>query len=400
MITRLRRKFCLINILSAFFISLILFTVIYVTFYKSYEDFASNTMKKELKNVQLQLDAKKIRGNIDKKSTMLEFPVEFNGFKINMTACGEILSNEHNIDLTQDNIFEIIRNKKLKYITIQNKSYRILRNYENNSIKSIFYDRTEEIRYFFNFFILLILLELIFLVFFSIFSYFISRWIIGPVKESFKRQREFIANASHELKTPITIISANLDLISYDNELTQEQKKSFDKLKKQTNYMRDLLKSLLSIARLEEKGKYSKKDLPQIEISVIIKNILLSFGEVASENKKDLSIEHIETVFIKIFKEDFERLCYILIDNAIKYSNKQIHISLYPYKKKYMLKITNTYNGKVFDENRIFERFYKGSENSSSFGLGLSMAKEICDKYRIKIKCEKTENEVSFYLIL
>lgn len=213
------------------------------------------------------------------------------------------------------------------------------------------------------------------------------------VSDEYNNIKEFSENASHEIKTPISVIKAKLDsLIQFEN-LNEEQFKlikgcfvSLDKLKR----INDGLTLLTKI----ENNEFIKTE--EINIKQEIEESYFLFSELLSLNKIKLEITGDKLIW-QMNKELSEILISNLLKNAIKnnYENGYIKVEI----KNNYLKFSNTSNSPSLDREKIFNRFYKSSSNSDSVGLGLSIVKKICDLYSLKIEYS-FENNIHHFKIL
>ncbi|RVU55720.1 sensor histidine kinase [Anaerosphaera multitolerans] len=221
---------------------------------------------------------------------------------------------------------------------------------------------------------------------FFILSIYLSNWAIKPVKTAFENQKQFISDASHELKTPLTIISTNVDVL--ENEIGKN--KRLEDIKSQTNRMNLLIKELLSLAKTDE-GK-ADLEFKNFNVSQAILNSSLEFESRAFEEGKNLEIEVKENIFYKGNEDKIKQLCSILIDNAIKHSqdNGDIKVRFKKESSKLHFSVYNTGTGIPESEReKVFERFYRSdssrSRDTGGYGLGLSIAKSIVEIHRGKI---------------
>lgn len=239
----------------------------------------------------------------------------------------------------------------------------------------------------------------------TVWSYFLSIIILGiccyimsvnairPIKEAYFKQRQLIADASHEIKTPITVVSANLELMASDPQSTiADNKKWLNSSQYQTKRMSNLILQLLELSSLEE-GKFLK-NYQRIDISEICLGVVLSFEAIAFEKKISVKSNIKDGLVAKGNAIEFEKLVTILFDNALKYTDISGEISLDLYKdgKLIVLKIVNSGEGIAQEKiPYIFERFYKldnsHQEHGNSFGLGLSIAKTIAQNMKGDIVC-------------
>ena len=158
----------------------------------------------------------------------------------------------------------------------------------------------------------------------------ITRWIIKPVIESFNKQKQFVADASHELKTPIAVIMANAEAL----EKEPEEKKWLNNIKSEADRMNELVTSLLDLAKLEE-GK--DKEVQQEEnLSKIVEMSVLTFESLMYENKIQLKYDIQKEIKVKCNSSQMKQLVAILIDNAKKHSEADGEINIVLKKQKMM----------------------------------------------------------------
>ncbi len=228
--------------------------------------------------------------------------------------------------------------------------------------------------------------------------FFVSGRAVKPISESMSKQKKFISNVSHELKTPITVISATTELM--------ERKNGVDTLaeciRAQTEKMAKLVNEMLTLTRLSEAQKQTS-DFKQFDLSEMIKKSALYFESLAFEEEKKIHADIDEGIGFTGISEKIDNLTGILLDNAIKYSDKNALISISLKKEKDGIILTCKNPCSDFNENNknmLFERFYRGDESHSNekegFGLGLSIAKEIVDLHDGKIKVDYKKGEIVF----
>lgn len=208
-----------------------------------------------------------------------------------------------------------------------------------------------------------------------------------PVQEAFDRQNRFIADASHELKTPIAVIQANADVL----EDEQGSSKWLSYIKTETHRMDGLVKDLMFLTSMESVSKCDGL----VELSSIAEGAALPFEALAFEKGMSLVMDVQPNITAKGNAFQLEKLVSILLGNAVKYGEKggDILVSLCEKHKNAVLKVRNTGVGiQECDKERIFERFYRvdkaRSRANGSYGLGLAMAKEISDIHNGKLSVE------------
>lgn len=222
----------------------------------------------------------------------------------------------------------------------------------------------------------------------------LSGWIVRPVQRNFERQRQFVSDAGHELKTPLTIVSANVDVLS--EEIGESP--WMDSIKSQLNRMRILITDLLTLARTDE-GK-SQFIMADCDLSKLTRNTLLEYEVLAFESGKELGYDIQEGIHTQADSFRVKQVVTILLDNAIKHSPEGagINVSLKRESSRVILKVFNTGSG-ISDEERdkIFERFYRSdasrSRETGGYGLGLAIAKGIVSAHKGRITVEGEEGQ-------
>jgi nitrogen-specific signal transduction histidine kinase len=218
-------------------------------------------------------------------------------------------------------------------------------------------------------------------------SFFLSDWMVAPIKKAFEKQRQFISDANHELKTPLTIISANVDVLH--REVGENER--FGHIRTQLTRMNKLIGHLLTLSKTEnseERIIYTRFNLSNALLATS-----LEFESRAYEEGRvyDYDIHRDITGFGD--EEKLKSLLSILIDNAIKHSEKgsEIKVSLKTESGKPRLSVYNTGLGLPDSEKeKIFDRFYRSDHSrareTGGYGLGLSIAKAIVEAHKGKIK--------------
>lgn len=213
----------------------------------------------------------------------------------------------------------------------------------------------------------------------------LSTIICKPLIENIERQKRFISDASHELKTPLAVISASADVLQGETD-----SKWVQNIKQQTTRMTTLVTDMLSLAKLEEDNLPVKKE--NFDLSEEIVNCSLPFEALSFENGIRINYHIQEKIRVNTDRNSVKLLVNILMDNACKYASKDgtIEISLSQKKKSIVFSVFNTgSNVPDKDSSKIFERFYRGdqsrSRQSGGSGLGLAIAKELANKNKWKI---------------
>ena len=241
--------------------------------------------------------------------------------------------------------------------------------------------------------------------------YFTSRFFanrsIRPVKEAFDKQKQFIADASHELKTPLAIINTNTDvLLSNPEDTIHNQAKWLHYIKSETERMARLTSDLLYLTQMDD----SKTNMifTRFNISDAVENIMLTMEAVIFEKNVSLDYEIEPELTVHGNIEQIKQVVMILLDNAVKYTNPKgsMSISLKKQHNEVILSVTNTGEGIAPEHlTRIFDRFYRTDSSRArkqgGYGLGLAIAKSIIEQHKGRIYAKSVVGEsTTFYVHL
>ena len=216
--------------------------------------------------------------------------------------------------------------------------------------------------------------------------YFASQKIVEPVKDSYDKQKLFIANASHELKTPLAVIQANMEAL----DISKENEKWKSNIEDEISHANKLVLDLLQLAKMDA-GNIEKGAIEDIKLKAEIEKRIEMFkpkftGSISLKDSSDNQI-------IKLPKQDLLQVLDILLDNATKYGDKKISILL----NKNGFAVTN--DGAIIskeDQEKIFDRFYQTDKTKDGSGLGLAIAKALCEQNDWQITCESNKNLTKF----
>ena len=267
---------------------------------------------------------------------------------------------------------------------IEDVSYRFMgKKDENGNFRLVLLDRTLEISTLNRLlFIFLMITVLGLLLMFGI-SMKLANWTVKPIAVAWEKQKQFVADASHELKTPLAVISANTEVIlANPQESVAGQNKWLSYIQSETMRMSKLVSNLLSVARMDHNSD-SKNSLRSIPLSEAVSNVCLVFEPIIYENGKTLNTIIQRNVSLMAEEDNIKQLLSILLDNAVLHSvpNAQITVSLSKdVQGKIRLSVANTAKDIPKEQlSHLFDRFYRvdteGSPNGS--GLGLSIARSI-----------------------
>ena len=229
-------------------------------------------------------------------------------------------------------------------------------------------------------------------VMFGVITFFAGR-IVRPVAESYEKQKRFITDAGHEIKTPLAIIKANIDLMDMELDKKRvdkaELKENLGDINSQVDRLTDLTNDLVYLSRMEEGDSLVMTEVP---LSDIVSETAASFGPLAEEQGKTIEAKIESMISVQGSTKELEKLLSIVLENAVKYSSDpKIGVSLKKEGKNAVLEVRNQTDGELTNEmlSHVFERFYRtdSSRNSATggHGIGLSMASAIVKAHGGKI---------------
>lgn len=269
---------------------------------------------------------------------------------------------------------------------------------KNNLTYVAFVDAKERLDSFNNFLISSTLIASISYLLIFVLIFFSSKIVFRVSEESYQKQKTFITNASHELKTPLTIISTDLELIEMDNgksEWTASIKDQVNRLTKMTN-------QLVVLSRLDE-ADYSRYPFEEFSLTEVANDVVDSFAQSFKKESLDLKVKIEKDVLIKGNKYLIEELFFIFLDNALKYTNENGIVGINVSKDK-KNKTTVTFYNSIdsdleLDISLLFDRFYRSpNSKKEGSGIGLSIAKEILNLHKANIKVTKENNILKFLI--
>ena len=218
----------------------------------------------------------------------------------------------------------------------------------------------------------------------------LAKRAVQPTIQNIEAQKRFITNAGHELKTPISVISANaevLEMMNGENEWTQS-------ILKQTKRLSGLVNDFILLTKVDE---MKKPELVEMSLSAAARDTADSFHTVAEQMGKKLIVDIADEVRVKATERELPELLNVLTDNAVKYCDDggtvEVKVTGRGSGRSGVFQVSNDYAaGKEQDYSRFFDRFYRADESHSSeksgYGIGLSMAEGIARMYRGKIRAE------------
>ncbi len=240
-------------------------------------------------------------------------------------------------------------------------------------------------------------------IYIALVAYF-SRRLIEPFVRNLKSQRQFITNASHELKTPIAIISANTEVL----EITMGKNQWTETILKQVKRLSGLVSDMVALAKIEERVSEHFHPI-EVNCTETAREVIASFELPAKEQGKRIEAELSDDVRVFADQRIIYTLMNVLIDNAVKYADDgtavQVALASGRRGRGMVFSVTNPYAaGEGVDYTRFFERFYRedASHNSekAGYGIGLTIAAEIVSYLKGKLDVYYKEGAITFKVVL
>jgi len=320
----------------------------------------------------------------DKKiiETYMEKIVSVNESDAQKLAKMAMDSNKHSA--YDDNFRYMVSKKDYGYLVVFLDATKEIKNFDNSTLKAQ---------------AIIIIGWIITLIITSV----LSEKALGPIAENIEKQKKFVANAGHDLKTPVAVILADCEVL----EMTMtEDKEWLQSIENQAKRLDKLVKNLLRLANYDVKK--TKLQMTNFSITKDIKDEIEEFKALSKDRKIDFDDSN--DIIMHANEDSIKQVLTILFDNAIKYTEDDGHIIIKAYKqgRQTRVDISNPYNGSDEDKQKIgklFERFYRGdpSRNNSKegYGIGLSMAKSIIESNRGKISVSiDDKNYICFSIVV
>ncbi|WP_051638483.1 sensor histidine kinase [Butyrivibrio sp. NC2002] len=412
MVKKLRRKFVITAMLSLLVILVVLLSVINISNYVQIKNSADETLQlladndgffpEMMKNPRKMDDAKdgetppsppENKDIFNEKmayNRTLEMPFMTRYFFVRTDEDGNTkeIDTGHIAAVSAEDAenykTEVLKNKNILRGYVNNHYRYLISKQEDGSYLVLFLDCSNSIYSANRLLISTLFIGMVALVAMLILVYLFSGRAVAPVVESLEKQKRFITDAGHELKTPLAVISANVDVI----ELESGKSEWTESVKNQIKRMNGLVKNMLSLSRMEEENIHLV--FSEINISDIIRTSAESFQAVAeSKNLKyEKNIE--DGIMIMGDKNGIGQLSSLLIDNAMKYVGGEGNVFVFlerDAKKKHVIfEVANTCDSLPEGNlDKLFDRFYRGdssrSRDTGGYGIGLSVARAIATSH-------------------
>ena len=228
-------------------------------------------------------------------------------------------------------------------------------------------------------------------------SLVLSGFAVKPVKTAWEQQKQFIADASHELKTPLTVILANNNIMmSHGENTVKDEKQWLDSTEEEAQHMKKLIDQMLFLAK-SDAGE-TNVEISDVDFSEIVEGASLNFEPVAFEKNVMIDSQIESGITLHGNATQLNQLTHILIDNAVKYSAEDSTVTIKLLKKGDNVEFSVNNKGSVIaqdDLEHIFDRFYRAekSRTTKGYGLGLSIAQKIVQSMNGKLTAESNEQD-------
>ena len=324
-------------------------------------------------------------------------PTDYNGFSIaKVDNVGKIIKSYRDDTLVPDH--DALQDKVIQALEKGEDSgfigsYRYLKVETEVGNLILFLNCQREIDSYESFAQNSILISIIVIVSVLLLIIMVSKRVIAPIQQSYTKQKQFITDASHELKTPLAIISSNADVLEMENG----DSKWTNNIHNQVDRLTSLVNSLVVFSRMEEKDTVERA---RFDLSDALKSRIEDFSELADFQKRYLITDIDANLSYYGEQASIVQLMDILLENAIKYSPEggDILITLKKNRRNAIMKISNKADVKKGDLSKVFDRFYRLDESRNSaikgYGIGLSMAQLIVEKHKETIRAYAPEDGI------
>ena len=398
MIRKLRIKFvCVILGIVMLMLAMILGVVIHFT--------GQNMEMQSINMMRAIATAPFQQGKLGKPPEEVRLPF----FTVQIGNRGELLGISGGyFDLTDREYIESIVNAALasEHNTAQLEDYqlRFLKEKSPRGYTIVFSDTTTESATLKNLYSICVLIFFVAMGVFLGVSILLSNWVIKPVAVAWDQQRQFVADASHELKTPLSVIMANAELLANEDTIPDDRRKFSRNILSMTYQMRTLVENLLEMARVD--NGTLKMQFAALDFSELVRDAVLSFQLLYEEKGQTLQNAIPDGITLQGSERHLYQVLDVLLDNALKYSVAEGHtnVELKRIGHSCLLTVSNT--GEPIskeDLKNIFKRFYRADKARSlngSYGLGLSIAESIVEAHKGKIWAASEPGYNTFFVQL
>lgn len=396
MIKRLRKNIILVNMLLVGTVILLIFTAICINSYS----IATRELELGLtqvieRNIDDNTSPPKVFG--DKKPMDIDSPLQISSYiLVSVDSDGNVMNCTENNATIDDEALDscvdtaLSENKQSGVIDEYNLMYSKREGF--GKVNIAFADMSSVNSALRNTLIVSIFLFIASLSIVFLISLALSGIAVNPVKEAWNKQKRFVADASHELKTPLTVILANNNIMmSHGDSKIEDERKWLESTEEEAHHMKKLIDNMLYLAKSDSDD--NTVELSDVNISEIVEGASLNFEPIAFEKEINIATVITPNIVLKSNSTLFTQLVHILIDNAVKYGNSNSVISIGLIAKGELVEFSVNNIGNVIakeDLEHIFDRFYRTekSRTTGGYGLGLSIAQNIVKSLNGKLNVE------------
>lgn len=397
MIRKLRMKFIAISMISTITVLFLILGSINLLNYKEMSTNADTIL-----NILIENDGRlpdNIYQSQRKKHTNISPETSFESRYFTVF----IEENTETYDVDTDKIAAVDQQKAIQFAQKIKKSkqrkgfiskYRYVKQETSDGITIYFLDCTKSMLSFKTFLVSSIFVSVLGVTAVFLLVLFLSKKAIEPVAQSYEKQKRFITDAGHEIKTPLTIIDADTTIL----EMEYGENEWLSDINIQTKRLADLTNDLIYLSKMEEEN--TKMKMIEFPFSDVVEEVAQSFQNLATVQNKTFITNINPMISIKGDQKSIRQLISILLDNAVKYcgENGNIRLSVWKKGKNTMMSVYNTTNEmKKENLNHLFDRFYRTDESRNSqtggYGIGLSIAKAVVVAHKGKIQASSEDGQ-------
>lgn len=407
MIKRLRKNIILVNMLLVGVVILAILSAVCVNSYFTECDKLERSMNDTLKKSNRFGDGENaMNGSImngeGKRELRHDEPMQLSSYEIIKLSSDNSIKeiNENGLSVESDTLTEAV-----KYITqnaprsgqLNEYGLMYVREDFQGEVKIIFAQTSSLYSSLGNMILICLLLFVISMAVIFLISLWLSGIAVKPVKKAWEQQKQFVADASHELKTPLTVILANNNIMmSHKDSKISEESQWLESTEEEAQHMKQLIDQMLFLAK-SDAGTGSVQ-LSDVDLSEIIEGTALNFEPVAFEREILINPDIEPDVIIHGNALQLKQLAHILIDNAVKYAADQSEVTITLKKSGDAVTFAVNNKGNVIEKDdleHIFDRFYRAekSRTTKGYGLGLSIAQNIVQGMNGKLTAESNEEQ-------
>lgn len=364
--------------------------------------------QKEQKTNSVNDSGKGDKNEKEQKNQKFEKDNRLPTFTLTYSLSGDLIAEGSDFyDLTDPeylkDLMEEAQKRGTEYGVLWHHSLRFLRNNSKGNSYS-FMDISSELSTLWTLILNSFMISALAFAGFLILSIFLAKWAIRPVEKAWGQQQQFVADASHELKTPLTVIITSAELLDQPETGEETRQQCVRNILETSGRMRSLTEEMLTLARAENVQEEMMEE--NCNLSEILEDSALTFEPMFFEQGLELQWEVEPDITVKGNEVQLRRLGDLLLDNAQKYSLPGTAVLTLKKQgsKTCELSLSNPAEPMSEEElERLFERFYRADQvrtATGSFGLGLSIARGIVFRHRGSIRAEQTEGKISFVVRL